>query len=81
MSRRPFTGREVASVLTDMEYYPVDRTGSHLKLRYEHPETGEVRNVTVPLDGEISTGTLRNIADQCGAKDFEAFCEWIDRNR
>lgn len=64
-----------------MEYYPVDRTGSHLKLRYEHPETGEVRNVTVPLGGEISTGTLRNVADQCGAKDFDAFREWIDRHR
>ncbi|NNC25039.1 type II toxin-antitoxin system HicA family toxin, partial [Salinisphaera sp. USBA-960] len=55
--------------------------GSHLKLRYQHPQTGEIRNVTVPMGGEIRTGTLRNIADQCGAKDFEAFCEWIDENR
>ncbi|CCQ34847.1 hypothetical protein (UPF0395) [Halorhabdus tiamatea SARL4B] len=61
-----------------MDYYPVDRTGSHLKPRYQHPNTGEVRNVTVPMGGEIQTGTLRNIADQCGAQDFEAFCEWID---
>jgi predicted RNA binding protein YcfA (HicA-like mRNA interferase family) len=81
MSRRRFTGEEVASVLIDMNYYPVDRTGSHLKLRYKHPETGEVRNVTVPLGGEIRTGTLRTIADQCGANDFEAFCEWIDEHR
>lgn len=81
MVRRQFTGDDVASVLIDNKYYPVDRTGSHLKLRYEHPQTGEVRNVTVPLGGEISIGTLRNIARQCGANDFEAFCKWIDRNR
>lgn len=78
MSPGPFTGREVASVLTDMGYVPTDRTGSHLKLRYVHPETGEVRNVTVPLGGEIRTGTLRNIAVQCGADDFDAWCRWID---
>ncbi|WEL21784.1 Toxic component of toxin-antitoxin system, dsRBD-like fold, HicA family [Halorhabdus sp. BNX81] len=51
MSRRRFTGEDVASVLIDMDYYPVDRTGSHLKLRYQHPKTGEVRNVTVPMGG------------------------------
>lgn len=81
MTRRQFSGEEVASVLIDNGYYPVDRTGSHLKLRYEHPNTGEVRNVTVPLHDEIATGTLRKIADQCGARDFDAFCAWINRNR
>lgn len=81
MTRRGFTGQEVASVLIDHGYYPVDRTGSHLKLRYEHPETGEVRNVTVPIHGELATGTLRSIAAQCGAHDLEAFREWIDQNR
>ncbi|GAB3410425.1 type II toxin-antitoxin system HicA family toxin [Haloparvum alkalitolerans] len=69
MTRRQFTGQEVAAVLIDNGYRPVDRTGSHCKLRYGHPETGEIR-----------TGTLRNIADQCGALDFDAFCVWIDRN-
>jgi hypothetical protein len=33
------------------------------------------------MGGEIPEGTLRNIADQCGAEDFDSFCEWIDRNR
>jgi hypothetical protein len=33
------------------------------------------------MHGEIPTGTLRNIARQCGAEDFEAFCAWTDRNR
>ena len=81
MTRRQFSGAEVASVLIDNGYYPVDRTGSHLKLRYEHPQTGEVRNVTVPLHDEIAVGTLRKIADQCGALSFDAFCAWINRNR
>lgn len=81
MSRRRFTGEEIAKVLIDMGYYPVDRSGSHLKLRYEHPETGEVRNVTIPMGGEIKTGTLRNIARQCGANDFDEWCQWIDEHR
>lgn len=77
MTRRTFTGREVAKALTEMGYQPVDRTGSHLKLRYVHPETGEVRNVTVPIHGGIDTGTLRSIATQCGAGEFDAWCDWI----
>lgn len=77
MTHRRVTGREVASVLTDMGYVPVDRTGSHLKLRYVHPGTDEVRNVTVPMGGEIHTDTLRSIADQCGAEEFDEWCEWI----
>jgi len=80
MVRRVFTGEEVAKVLDDMGYKPVSRTGSHLKLRYKHPETGEVRNVSVPMGGEIPQGTLRNIAEQAGAEDFDEFCKWIDRN-
>ena len=64
-----------------MGYQPVDRTGSHLKLRYIHPETGETRNVTVPLGREIGGNTLRKIAEQCGANDFRAWCRWIDAHR
>lgn len=78
MTRRTFTGREVVKALTERGYQPVDRTGSHLKLRYVHPETGEVRNVTVPIHGEIDTGTLRSIATQRGAEEFDAWCDWID---
>ncbi|MFB6296258.1 MAG: type II toxin-antitoxin system HicA family toxin [Halobacteriales archaeon] len=70
--------RAKLSALTDMGYVPVDRTGSHYKLRYIHPETGEVRNVTVPIHEEVRTGTCHDIAEQCGAKDFQAWCEWID---
>nr|WP_256403001.1 type II toxin-antitoxin system HicA family toxin [Halorubrum salinum] len=58
-------------------------SGSHLKMRYESPDTDEVRIVTVPMasEDEIPTGTLQSIADQCGADDFHAWCEWIDEHR
>jgi predicted RNA binding protein YcfA (HicA-like mRNA interferase family) len=74
----PYTAGELVGALTEMGYKPVDRAGSHLKLRYVHPETGEVRNVTVPMGTEIGGSTLRSIADQCGAEDFQAWCDWID---
>lgn len=74
----PYTGSELVKALTEMGYQPVDRSGSHIKLRYIHPDSQEVRNVTIPMGGEISIGTLQSIAEQCGAKDFRAWCEWID---
>lgn len=83
MGRTSFSGREVATVLRNHGYRVVDRTGSHLKLRWESLDTGEVRTVTVPMksEDEIPTGTLQSIADQCGAKDFRAWCRWIDEHR
>jgi len=50
----------------------------YLKLRYVHAETKEIRNVSIPMGGEIPRGTLRNIAEQCGADDFQEWCRWID---
>ena len=52
-------------------------------MRYESPDTDEVRVVTVPMasEDEIPTGTLHSIADQCGTDDFHAWCEWIDEHR
>ena len=43
-------------------------------MRYESPDTDEVRIVSVPMvsEDEIPTGTLQSIADQCGAEDFHA---------
>ncbi|MCU4744311.1 type II toxin-antitoxin system HicA family toxin [Natronoglomus mannanivorans] len=83
MVRTSFSGREIAKVLQNHGFRRSGRTGSHLKLRYEHPETDEVRVVTVPMksEDEIPTGTLKSIANQCGADDFHAWCEWIDQNR
>jgi len=75
-----FSGREIVKALRKMGYQPVGRQGSHVKLRYENSDTGEVRNVTVPLSSpdEISQDTYRSIAEQCGATDFSDWCEWID---
>jgi predicted RNA binding protein YcfA (HicA-like mRNA interferase family) len=82
MVRTSFSGLEIAKVLRNHGYRPVGRTGSHLRLRWENPDTDEVRLVTVPMksEDEIPTGTLRSIADQCGANDFEAWCQWIDES-
>jgi len=82
MVRTSFSGREVAKVLRNHGFRPTGRTGSHLKLRWESPDTDEVRVVTVPMASEddIPTGTLRSIAEQCGAEDFEAWCRWMDEN-
>lgn len=53
----------------------------HAQLYYEHPDNDDDRRrVTVPLHDELSTGTLRGIAESAGARDFDAFCEWVDRN-
>lgn len=82
MSRGTFTGRQVASVLIKHGYEPQNRNGSHLRLRYEHPDNEEdVRNVTVPVGhGELSRGTLRSIMEQAGGKDIDRFCSWVRDN-
>jgi predicted RNA binding protein YcfA (HicA-like mRNA interferase family) len=80
--RTEFSGREVVKALTRNRFYIVDRTGSHVKLRYEHPSNeNDVRVVSVPMHDSISIGTLRSIAEQSGAEDFESWCRWIDENR
>ena len=80
MVRTTFSGREIISVLRSFGFAPVSRSGSHVRLRYEHPETDEVRIVDVPMHNEVKIGTLRSIADECGAEDFEAWCRWIDEH-
>ena len=80
MQTTDFSGRDVIKVLRKHDYEFVTRTGSHVQMR-DVTETGDVRNVTIPMHDRISTGTLRNIADQCGAKDFEKWCRWIDEHR
>ena len=80
MVRTTFSGREIVKVLRSFGYRPVTRHGSHVRLRYEHPETGEVRHVDVPQHSDVKIGTLRSIADQCGADDFYDWCRWIDEH-
>lgn len=54
-----FDGREIVKALRSMGYRPSGREGSHVKLRYESPNTDEVRVVTVPLtdSDQISQNT------------------------
>ena len=82
MPRRTFSGREVAKVLVQWGFEPVGGRGSHRVFRYEHPLTDEVRTATIPITHDpIKRGTLRRIAEQAGARDFDAFCaelnEWL----
>jgi predicted RNA binding protein YcfA (HicA-like mRNA interferase family) len=82
MGRRTFSGMEVVKVLVNVGGFEWRRTtGDHAQLSYEHPTNEEDRRqVTVPLHSELRTGTLRSIAESAGARDFDAFCEWIDEN-
>lgn len=64
-----------------MGYDLVRQQGSHAILQYEHPDTGEIRTVSVPMHDRIRTGTPQKIAEQCGADDFHARCQWIDQHR
>ena len=50
-----------------------------MKLRYLDPNTGEKRTVIVPLHDELDTGTLKSIAEQAGADDFQKFLDEIDK--
>jgi predicted RNA binding protein YcfA (HicA-like mRNA interferase family) len=84
MVRRDFSGEDIYKVLVNVGgYQHVRTTGDHLILRWEPPESHDTdpRIAVVPAHDSVSIGTLRDIADSAGAKDFEAFCEWIDANR
>ncbi|QLG49100.1 type II toxin-antitoxin system HicA family toxin [Natrinema halophilum] len=82
MPTTDFSGLDVVKALTKNRFRVVDREGSHVKLRYVHPtNSDDVRVVSVPMHDRIKQGTLRNIAEQSGANDFHAWCEWVDRNR
>lgn len=83
MARRDFSGYEIVKVLGNVGNFSWRRTaGDHAILRWEPPEhhDTEPRTVSVPLHDSVDIGTLRGIADDAGAEDFDAFCEWIDRN-
>jgi len=84
MSRGPFSGEEIVKVMVDRGIYEWVRTnGDHAILRWEPPDDhdSDARTVPVPLHDEVNTGTVRDIADQAGAKDVQAFRDWIERNR
>lgn len=78
MSRGTYSGEDIIKALGNWDFRRVDQEGSHVKLRYIHPDTGEKRTVTVPLHDELDTGTLKSIAEQAGANEFQAFLDAID---
>lgn len=79
VTRGTYSARDIIKALQKWGYKQVDQTGSHVKLRYVHGPTGEKRTVVVPLHDELATGTLRNIANQAGADDFQAFLDEMDK--
>ena len=80
--RYTLSSRDVYRVLTDHGFEHVDTTGSHAKLRRVDPNTGEVRNVTVPMGKDsVHPDTLHSIMEQAGGSDFQAFQEWLDESR
>lgn len=78
VTRGTYSGRDIIRALGKWGFRRVDQTGDHVKLRYVDPNTGEKRTVIVPLHDELAPGTLRSIADQAGAHDFQAFLDEID---
>lgn len=83
MARRTYSGEEVRKVLVNYGPFRLhDITGSHYILRWDAPEDHDTpsRTVVVPDHDELRPGTLREIATQAGAKDFQAFLDWLDRN-
>ncbi|SFR93273.1 HicA toxin of toxin-antitoxin [Halomicrobium zhouii] len=82
MGRRTFSGHEVAKVLVNAGNFEWRRTtGDHAQLYYVHPMNENDRwHVTVPLHDELRVGTLRDIAEETGARNFEDFCDWINAN-
>lgn len=80
MAPRDFSGRDVVKVLHAHGYRIESRSGSHVTLTTV-TDGGTFRRVTVPLHSRLALGTLRNIAAQAEATDFDRFCEWIDRHR
>lgn len=81
MVSRDFSGKDILKVLQKFGYHHDRTRGDHAVLKYTHPKTGETRTVTVPLHDRVRIGTLQHIAEQCGANDFRAWCEWIDDHR
>jgi predicted RNA binding protein YcfA (HicA-like mRNA interferase family) len=63
-------------------FYLHDITGGHYILRWDAPEdhATDSRTVVVPNHDELRRGTLREIATQAGARDFQQFLDWLDRN-
>lgn len=83
MSVGPFSGKDVVKVMVNSGIYRWDRTnGDHAILVWDPPEdhNSDRRTVPVPLHDELREGTLKDIGEKAGMKDFQEFKAWIDRN-
>ena len=84
MVTRDFSGMEIVKVLGNAGGFAWVRTnGDHAIMKWTVPPDHDTddRTVSVPLHDRVPTGTLRNIAEDAGMKDFDEFCRWVDRNR
>lgn len=80
---RQFTHQEVMKVLysAGFRYANPNSGGSHVVMTKQDHD-GNSYNVTLIANGgTIAPSTLRSIANQAGAEDFDEFCRWIDENR
>ncbi|APX98582.1 type II toxin-antitoxin system HicA family toxin [Natronorubrum daqingense] len=83
MSRRTYSGEDVRKVMVNSgPFYLARINGDHFILRWDPPadHDEEARTVPVPDHDELSTGTLKEIGNQAGMKDFQEFLDWLDRN-
>jgi predicted RNA binding protein YcfA (HicA-like mRNA interferase family) len=78
VSRRTYSGQDIIKALEKWRFQKVSQRGSHVKLKFKDKNTGEVRTVIVPLHDELATGTLKDIAEQAGAHDFQEFLDAIE---
>ena len=79
VSRGTYSGQDIIKALGNWRFKKVDQTGDHVKLRYIDPNTGKKLTVIVPLHDELDTGTLKSIAEQAGADDFQKFLDEMDK--
>jgi len=78
VSRGTYSGDDIIDALGNWGFKKVGQKGSHVKLQYVDPNTGEKRIVIVPLHSELDTGTLKSIAEQAGANNFQDFLDEMD---
>ena len=83
MPRRQFSSREVLKVFdrANWEYTGAGSGSSHVVMT-KRDHSGHKYTVPIPMGKDpIPQGTLRSIASQAGADDFDEFCRWIDQER
>lgn len=82
MVPRQFSSHDVLKVLDKAGWKRAGGSGGSHVTMTKRDHDGNKYTVTVALGYDpIPPGTIRSIAKQAGADDFDQFCRWIDRNR